>query len=37
MRAGQGSVIPPLLANIYLHYATRSLGSALATARGFAA
>src|ERR1700730_16628496 len=24
MRAGQGSVIPPLLANIYLHYATRS-------------
>ena len=31
---GQGSVISPLLANIYLHYVSRSLGRALATARG---
>ena len=31
---GQGSVISPLLANIYLHYVSRPLGRPLATARG---
>jgi RNA-directed DNA polymerase len=29
---GQGSVISPLLANVYLHYSLRSVGRALATA-----
>ena len=28
---GQGAVISPLLANIYLHYVLRSLGRAVAT------
>ena len=31
---GQGSVISPLLANVYLHYVLRPLGRTLATARG---
>jgi retron-type reverse transcriptase len=31
---GQGSVISPLLANVYLHYALDLWGAALATARG---
>ena len=29
---GQGSVVSPLLANVYLHYAFDSLGCTLATA-----
>jgi RNA-directed DNA polymerase len=31
---GQGSVISPLLANIYLHYVVRPMGRTLAAARG---